>query len=122
GGDFSCKDFRTWAGTILCIELLPAVKQAKENGECKNIVREIIKRVAAELGNTQAVCKNYYIHPAILESVERGQLRFDKKTRKQLSKRFDQALSPAELLAYQIMMKAQYRIPEENQFLLRKVA
>jgi DNA topoisomerase-1 len=68
GLDFTAKDFRTWAGTILAIEALcecePFVSQRQAK---KNIVAAVTK-VAERLGNTVAVCKKCYIHPGVFES------------------------------------------------------
>ncbi|MHA3770078.1 DNA topoisomerase IB [Verrucomicrobiota bacterium sgz303538] len=66
--DFTAKDFRTWAGTVLAavalreFEDFSTTKQAK-----KNIVRAV-EGVAGMLGNTPAVCRRCYVHPAVLES------------------------------------------------------
>lgn len=74
GQDFTAKDFRTWAGTVLCATALdeigecPSSKQAK-----KNIVRAV-ERVAERLGNTPAVCRKAYIHPAVLQAYLDGGL------------------------------------------------
>ncbi len=74
GQDFTAKDFRTWYGTVLGIEAL------KELGPCENITQakknvvETVKRVAERLGNTTAVCKKYYIHPAVLDAYLDGTL------------------------------------------------
>lgn len=68
GEEFSAKDFRTWAGTVLAaialrqFEAFDSKTQAK-----KNLVRAI-EHVAERLGNTPAVCKKCYIHPVILSS------------------------------------------------------
>lgn len=61
GEDFSAKDFRTWAGTLLAAR---ALCQAPEDP------KGAVKAVAALLGNTPAVCRTCYIHPAILEAKE----------------------------------------------------
>lgn len=74
GQDFTAKDFRTWAGTVLCAATLeelgacPSSKQAK-----KNIVRAV-ERVAERLGNTPAVCRKSYIHPAVMQAYLDGGL------------------------------------------------
>jgi DNA topoisomerase-1 len=74
GQDFTAKDFRTWAGTVLCAVALdelgdcPSSKQAK-----KNIVRAV-EQVAEQLGNTPAVCRKSYIHPAVMQAYLDGAL------------------------------------------------
>jgi DNA topoisomerase I len=65
--EFTAKDFRTWAGTVLaCVtlsgfEVFDTDTQAKKNVVCA------IKEVAARLGNTPSVCRKCYVHPAALE-------------------------------------------------------
>jgi len=70
GDDFSAKDFRTWAGTVLACEALLALGPAEAKA---NIVRAI-DEVAEQLNNTRAVCRRYYVHPAVLEAYEGGKL------------------------------------------------
>jgi len=74
GEDFTSKDFRTWAGTVLAAialqELPPFDTQAAAR---RNIVRAI-ESVAERLGNTPAVCRKCYVHPAVLEAYIDGTL------------------------------------------------
>jgi DNA topoisomerase-1 len=68
GGDFTAKDFRTWAGTVLAYRALRALQPADdENGARRNVV-EAIRTTAGHLGNTAAVCRRSYVHPAVLEA------------------------------------------------------
>jgi DNA topoisomerase-1 len=66
--DFTAKDFRTWAGTLfsalaLCVQgEFETKKQAKAN------IKTAICAVAELLGNTPAICRKCYVHPAVLES------------------------------------------------------
>jgi len=74
GAKFSAKDFRTWAGTLLCACSLARIgtdQDEKLTARKKKIV-EAIKETAQALGNTPAVCRGSYICPAILNSFERG--------------------------------------------------
>lgn len=72
GDDFTAKDFRTWAGTVMAAAALAAIERAtSESGRKKNVVRAI-ETVAARLGNTKAVCRKCYVHPAILEAYQDG--------------------------------------------------
>lgn len=72
GDDFSAKDFRTWAGTILAARFFrEAGVEAETKGAKKELVRAIA-RVAGELGNTPAVCKKCYIHPAVIAAYLAG--------------------------------------------------
>ncbi|QCK16561.1 DNA topoisomerase IB [Mangrovivirga cuniculi] len=70
GHDFTAKDFRTWGGSTLAIEKLPeAIQMTKENKRLK-LSTTLIKLVAKELGNTVSICRDYYIHPNIIELIE----------------------------------------------------
>ncbi len=67
GEDFTAKDFRTWYGTVLAAQALNEFKEFDSEAEAKRNVSEAIEKVAARLGNTKAICRKCYIHPAILE-------------------------------------------------------
>jgi len=76
GGNFSAKDFRTWAATLICASALARV-QAQVNGNRhanKRLLVAAIKETAEALGNTPAVCRNAYICPLIMTSFEKGQV------------------------------------------------
>jgi DNA topoisomerase-1 len=68
GDGFTAKDFRTWAGTVLAVRTLRALAPCANRGQAKKNVVECIKAVAAHLGNTPAVCKRSYVHPAVLDA------------------------------------------------------
>ncbi|MGI4852903.1 MAG: DNA topoisomerase IB [Janthinobacterium lividum] len=68
GEHFTAKDFRTWAGSVLCCDLLSAFEPATTLTQAKKNVVEAIARVAAQLGNTPSVCRKCYVHPAVLET------------------------------------------------------
>ncbi len=74
GLGFTAKDFRTWAGTILAARNLRSLVPCATKVRAKKNVVECIKVVAAQLGNTPAVCKRSYVHPAVLDSYLRGSL------------------------------------------------
>ena len=72
--DISAKDFRTWAATVLAFRALRALDEAASQGEAKRNVVAVVKAVAAQLGNTPAVCRKAYIHPAVLDAYVEGTL------------------------------------------------
>lgn len=74
GDDFTAKDFRTWAGTVMASLALTAQEQFSTKKEAKAKVKTAINAVAHMLGNTPAVCRKCYIHPAVLESYLDGTL------------------------------------------------
>jgi DNA topoisomerase-1 len=72
--DFTSKDFRTWAGTVLAAQALLALQPFESLTEAKRNVVQAIEVVAKQLGNTKAVCRKCYVHPAIVESYLEGKL------------------------------------------------
>jgi DNA topoisomerase-1 len=74
GEEFTAKDFRTWAGTLL------TARELYDAGPCtsptvgKRTMVTAIKQVARRLGNRPATCRKYYIHPAILDAYSDGSL------------------------------------------------
>ncbi|HEY1884832.1 MAG TPA: DNA topoisomerase IB [Roseiarcus sp.] len=64
-GDITAKDFRTWAGTMLMARLLSTSDPFTSQTRAKRVMSAAVKKVAAALGNTAAVCRKSYIHPAI---------------------------------------------------------
>jgi DNA topoisomerase-1 len=72
GQDFTAKDFRTWAGTVLAAKALAGLASFKSGAEAKRNVVKAIESVAKRLGNTKAVCRKCYIHPAIVEAYMDG--------------------------------------------------
>src|SRR3989440_3301153 len=68
GEDFTAKDFRTWAGTVLTAMALKAQEQFDNQKQAKSNINTAIKAVAKILGNTPAICRKCYVHPAVLES------------------------------------------------------
>lgn len=74
GEEFTARDFRTWAGTILAATTLQACESFESQTEAKKNLVRTIENVAARLGNTPAVCRKSYIHPAVLELYLAGSL------------------------------------------------
>jgi DNA topoisomerase-1 len=68
GEDFTAKDFRTWAGTVLAAMALHAVGGFTTKKEATANVKDAIGAVAEILRNTSAICRKCYIHPAVLEA------------------------------------------------------
>lgn len=72
GQHFTAKDFRTWAGTVLAFRALRVTSAARTEAHRKRNVVGAIAAVASRLGNTAAVCRRCYIHPAVLDAYMRG--------------------------------------------------
>jgi DNA topoisomerase I len=72
GRQITAKDFRTWAGTMLAATSLRELGPASTDKEAKANIVKVIDQVAKKLGNTRAVCRKYYVHPAVLEEYVAG--------------------------------------------------
>jgi DNA topoisomerase-1 len=73
GEDFTAKDFRTWAGTVLAAIALREFAPFASTREAKRNITQAIEAVAKMLGNTPAICRKCYVHPAVLDSYLQGQ-------------------------------------------------
>ncbi|WP_271587389.1 DNA topoisomerase IB [Bradyrhizobium sp. CCBAU 53415] len=74
GEDFSAKDFRTWAGTVLAALALTEFKKYDSQAEAKRNVVAAIESVSKQLGNTPAICRKCYVHPEVLNAYMSGDL------------------------------------------------
>jgi len=74
GAEFSSKDFRTWAGTVLAVQALGKFHSAGKKVPLKKEILQAIEAVAKRLGNTKAVCRKCYIHPAVIDAYKDGSL------------------------------------------------
>jgi DNA topoisomerase-1 len=70
GRDFTAKDFRTWAGTVLATVALG--EQDPKHG--RRGVGRAIGVVAERLGNTPAICRKSYVHPGVIDAYGDGSL------------------------------------------------
>ena len=104
GTDFTAKDFRTWFGTVLAATALREFRHADSKAAAKRNTLRAIEAVAGVLGNTAAVCRKSYIHPAILDCY------MDRSMERKLSrglppavKRVASKLRPDEVAALRIL-------------------
>lgn len=80
---FTAKDFRTWAGTLLCSIALAMQGQASSKTERKRKMKRAIEATAEQLGNTAAVCRKSYVCPRVLDEYMEGKpFELLRKTRK----------------------------------------
>ncbi len=91
GNDFTAKDFRTWAGTVLAATALKQFETVTHKARAKRNIMAAIEAVAKMLGNTAAVCRKCYVHPEILDSYLAGET--IATIRKRAASRSDRALS-----------------------------
>jgi DNA topoisomerase-1 len=74
GREVSAKDFRTWAGTVLCGVALSLAPPADGERHVRRQIASAVRAVAHRLGNTPAVCRSSYIHPVVLGAHAGGDL------------------------------------------------
>ena len=84
GADITAKDFRTWLGTVAVATALCRIERP-DGPPRQAIVKQAIAEAAALLGNTVAVCRKCYVHPAILEAYEKDRLKLSGKKHAGLS-------------------------------------
>lgn len=66
--EFSSKDFRTWGATVLAAVAFADIGPSETEAEKKKNIVRVVRLVAEELGNTPAVCRSSYIHPAVIDA------------------------------------------------------
>jgi len=74
GADFTAKDFRTWAGTVLAAMALQEFAAFDSEAAAKRNITQAIEEVAARLGNTASICRKCYVHPEVFEAYLDGTL------------------------------------------------
>ncbi len=100
GQEFSTKDFRTWAASAFALSILSRLERPTSKKEARHEIGLAVKQVANVLGNTEAVCRKSYIHPAIIEGFRTGQLPTPKAPAHQLLSRSGLSGPERELLRY----------------------
>lgn len=74
GGDFTAKDFRTWAGSVQALLAFKELGFFETQKETRKKIVEALDMVAKQLGNTRTVCKKYYVHPIVVSLYESKEL------------------------------------------------
>ncbi|MEJ7769537.1 MAG: DNA topoisomerase IB [Chitinophagaceae bacterium] len=74
GGDFTAKDFRTWAGTVQALMAFKNMALSESETQSKKNIVAALDAVSKLLGNTRTVCKKYYVHPVIISLYEKKSL------------------------------------------------
>jgi DNA topoisomerase-1 len=72
GRPFTAKNFRTWAATVLAAKAVCSLPECTSDTAFKRNVVRAVDAVAGKLGNTRAVCRSSYIHPAVFEAYRAG--------------------------------------------------
>lgn len=113
GDEFTAKDFRTWAGTVLAAQALQEFQAFDSHAQAKRNVVRAIESVAKRLGNTKAVCRKCYIHPAIINRYLDGSLLQTLKRR--VRKEFMQSLHLLSGEEAAVLTLLQQRLKRETQ-------
>jgi DNA topoisomerase I len=74
GEEFTAKDIRTWAGSVLAAQELLRRGPASSETECRHNLAAAIQAVSERLGNTPVICRRCYVHPAVIEAYQDGTL------------------------------------------------
>jgi DNA topoisomerase-1 len=119
GSDFTAKDFRTWAGTVLAALALRQFEQFDTKTRAKKNLVQAIEAVAHRLGNTPAVCRKCYVHPDVIDAYLDGTLAttLKKRVEKHLATHL-QGLRPEEAAVLALL---QTRLAGEEQRLSRQL-
>ena len=114
GEDITAKDFRTWAATNLAAETLAAAEIHDTKTKAKRALVEAVESVAKRLGNTPAICRKCYIHPAVFEGYLDGSLALGLKARADAVLEHDSAgLSGLELAVTRFLSARLGEVAEE---------
>jgi DNA topoisomerase-1 len=112
GGDFSAKDYRTWAGTVLAAIALREFEAVSSESQVKKNIVLAVESVARVLGNTPAVCRKCYVHPTILESYFEGQTIATLRTR--VAGKIDHQLSQLKPEEASVLVLLQQRLKQSK--------
>jgi len=74
GEEFTAKDFRTWSGTVMAATALCGLEPFTTKAQAKKNIVRAVESVAHKLGNTKAVCRKCYVHPAVFDGYLDGTL------------------------------------------------
>jgi DNA topoisomerase I len=105
GDDFTAKDFRTWAGTVLAALALKEFEAFDSATQAKRNVMAAIKSVAQKLGNTPAVCRACYVHPRVIDAYLQGTMLDAMRRRAAEAMRRVHSLSPEEAAVLALLQR-----------------
>ncbi|SMH47777.1 DNA topoisomerase IB [Mesorhizobium australicum] len=97
GSPFTSKHFRTWGGSVLAAEVLAATELPETQAGQRRALNEAVDQVASHLGNTRAVCRNCYVHPALIEDWIAGGLAASLTAARRSFRKLPSGLSESEM-------------------------
>jgi DNA topoisomerase-1 len=104
-GNFSAKDFRTWAGSLQAVESFQALDPPENATDVQKNVLAVLDQVSAKLGNSRNICKKYYVHPELISLYEQNKLAELLKGGKVAKNSTLSGLSPCEKLLMDVLKK-----------------
>lgn len=102
GPEYSSKFFRTWVGTAAAVSAYWLLQQENSGEMPDRPELRVIEQVADFLGNTVAVCRKYYIHPAVLAGIVDATIPAPESITKAELKKFGEEFSAEEIIAYRV--------------------
>ncbi|HEV8604986.1 MAG TPA: hypothetical protein VGQ99_06450 [Tepidisphaeraceae bacterium] len=112
GEEFTAKDFRTWAGTVLAAKALQEYETFTSQRQAKRFILAAVEAVAKKLGNTKAVCRKCYIHPEIFNAYLDGSL--VQMLRQRMEKRLKGNLKDLRPAEAAVLVLLQQRLTRES--------
>jgi DNA topoisomerase-1 len=103
GRAITAKDFRTWTGTVLAALALAQSEAPQSEAHARRVLRRAVATVAAQLGNSIAICRKCYIHPEIITAYREEALRL--KFPRDVGTKASGALAPAEAAVLAFLSK-----------------
>jgi DNA topoisomerase-1 len=114
GEDYTSKDFRTWAGTVLAAQMLRDFEAVDSDARMKSNIVRAVESVAKRLGNTKAVCRKCYIHPAVLDAYMDGSMIRTVAQRAERAARQIHRLTEAEAMVLALLQRRLARAPRRR--------
>jgi len=118
GQEFTAKDFRTWAGTVLAAMALQEFRAFDTETEAKRNVVRAIETVAEKLGNTPAVSRASYVHPTVIDAYLEGDLL--RQTREEADRALSERLGELQPEEAAVMALLRKRLAEEERRAARR--
>jgi DNA topoisomerase-1 len=113
GQDFTAKDFRTWAGTVLAAMALQEFEAFDSQAQAKKNVVRAVERVAERLGNTPTVCRKCYVHPVVVDAYLDGSM--IEALRQRADQAMEESLGTLKPEEVAVMALLQNRLAREDQ-------
>jgi DNA topoisomerase-1 len=124
GEDYTAKDFRTWAGTLLAALALREFEKFDSQAQAKRNLVRAIEAVAARLGNTPAICRKCYIHPVVVDAYLEGTMReaLQRRAERRLAEGLHELTSEEAAVLALLQQRLQQRPAESRKRRMRRAS